>query len=101
VRWQLAADRHRGGAPADRADGDRGRAVSRLDGLQDLDDLDHDVLLVLRRRLLLGLGVVRERVLGHVGFVRRDVGKRCNRLERNQRFALDRRVRPDRRGRDP
>jgi hypothetical protein len=103
--WRLlAADRHRRGAGAHRADSDRGRSVSRLDELPDLDDVDHDHLAVHRRRFFLlrvWFGLVSDRILGHIGFVRRDVGHRCNGLERNQRLGLDRRIRTDRRGRDP
>jgi hypothetical protein len=97
---QLAADQHRRRAPADRADRDRGRAVSGLDERQELDDLDHDDDIVLRRHLLRGVRLLGDGIFGHAGLVRGDVGQRFHRLERNQRHALKRHVRRERR-RDP
>jgi hypothetical protein len=98
VRQHVAGHRHRRGAAADRADGDRGRSASRLDELQDVEHDDHD-LLVVDWRFFVGLGFSSERLLGHVGVVRRDVERRRNGLERNQRFRLERRHGSDRRWR--
>jgi hypothetical protein len=97
---QLPADQHRRGAPADRADRDGGRTVSRLDERHDLDDLDHEHVLIVRRHPLRGLRLLGSGVLGHVGLVRGDLGQRFDRLERDQRLALKRDVGRERR-RDP
>jgi hypothetical protein len=59
VRRYLAADRHRRGAGADRADRDRRIPASRLDQQvqDDVDHSDHDVLVV-QRRLLVRVGFI-------------------------------------------
>jgi hypothetical protein len=105
VRRVLAADRHRRGATADRADGDRRRQGSCLDELADVDDGDdRDLLVVVHRHPLfvVWLGFVSHRLLGDFGFVWHERNSlERNGLQRDQRFRLGRRDRPDRRGRDP
>ena len=101
MRRHLAGDGHCRRPAADRAHGHGGLAAGRVDQLQDDDHDDHDVGLVVERRILVGDGLLGGEFLGHVRVVGRDVERRRNGLERHERFRLERRLRTDRWGASP